>query len=172
MGITVDSRSADEHGAPFTLSSRRLGLPVVVELALVAHRADQQHQVTSPALTWVLQSADLLDDAPHVAVVDPDSGRVSIVRHCDDLPRSGAIHTLADLKQIPEELTGATAVLWVSGPGHVRVSAAAHTAWLAALNRGVDAAVLVGLERDPGASVRLAALGIGYAGPERSPSGC
>jgi hypothetical protein len=140
-------------GPPFAAAGRP-SRSLVADLVWVGQRTDLDHFAGWPPLAWYLQSNRSSDGAQRLALCDPvTGGLIDQPRRPDDLP---------DTTPLPPELAGAGAVLWVSGTGQSRVSAAVHTVWYAALSRGIDAAVIVGLEPQRHSSTRVGALGLGY----------
>lgn len=150
-------RPAQPEAAPTShpfLAAGRPSRPVVTDLVWVGQRADLDHFPGWPPLHWYLQSCRASDDEERLALCDPVTGDLTARR---DPPRD-----LPDTANLPPELAGAACVLWVTGTGQSRVSAAVHTVWYTALSRGVDAAVVVGLEPERHAGTNVAALGLGY----------
>jgi hypothetical protein len=140
-------------GHPFAAAARP-SRSLVADLVWVGQRTDLDHFAGWPPLAWYLQINRSSDGAQQLALCDPvTGGLIDQPRPPDDLP---------DTTTLPPELAGAGAVLWVSGTGQSRVSAAVHTVWYAALSRGIDAAVIVGLGPRLHSSTRVGALGLGY----------
>jgi hypothetical protein len=156
MGGTT-SRRADSTSAAAVLTpgqAATVSLDLLTELGRVGQRIDLDHHADKPPLTW------------YVELRSPTG---QLLSRCD--PATGALTAVPQRPPVwpaepdPPELQHATAVLWVQGTGQARVSAAVHTAWFVAASRGFDAGVVMGLEKDPAGTTRVAALTLGDPPP-------